>query len=210
MAIERHRYGLKLKESVLMIEEVKKKLDAFLKMQIEINYSDYDLRRPCEEDLVEIQNFKDEFISKDEKIIGGGPLAKLTPKEWLDYNKEMELTNDVNLCKTLQMGLFHRKTGVLIGLIQLRPQLKGYFEDFAGNIGYCIRPSERNKGFAKHMLKETLEICKALKMEKVLLTCFEDNDYSQKIIESNGGIYEKTVFDNQKYNKSLKRYWIYI
>ena len=74
-----------------------------------------------------------------------------------------------------------------------------------GNIGYSVRKSERNKGYAKQMLKLTLEKCKDLKMKKALITCDKDNIASEKVILSANTKFEdiRTV-DGKKY----KRFWI--
>ena len=50
--------------------------------------------------------------------------------------------------------------------------------------------------------------CKEINLNKVLITCLEDNIASAKIIEACGGVHEKTVFDEKNYQERLKRYWI--
>jgi len=74
-----------------------------------------------------------------------------------------------------------------------------------GHIGCGVRKSERKKGYAKQMIKLALEKCKKLKIEKVLITCNEDNIASEKSIISCGGILEdiRTVD-----GKNYKRFWI--
>lgn len=57
------------------------------------------------------------------------------------------------------------------------------------------------------MLKQALPYCKELGLDRVLITCFEDNIASEKTMIANGGIYESTVHEpDEKVN--LKRYWI--
>ena len=108
----------------------------------------------------------------------------------------------------LQYGLFCKENNRLLGLIQIRLELKGYLINFGGHIGYCVRPSERRKGYAKTMLKAVLDICKKEGLEKVLVTCLEDNIGSAKTIEGCGGIFEKIVYDDVNYKANMKRYWI--
>lgn len=44
-----------------------------------------------------------------------------------------------------------------------------------------------------------------MNVNKVLITCFDDNTYSKKIIEKNGGILENKIpFENN----FMCRYWI--
>ena len=57
------------------------------------------------------------------------------------------------------------------------------------------------------MLKTALPKCKELGIEKVLITCIDNNEGSRKTILSNGGLYESTVYEPDE-KVSLERYWI--
>ncbi|MFA9378380.1 MAG: GNAT family N-acetyltransferase, partial [Lachnotalea sp.] len=48
----------------------------------------------------------------------------------------------------------------LLGAIDIRQSLNEYLLQYGGNIGYGIRPSERQKGYATQMLSLALEECK--------------------------------------------------
>lgn len=74
-----------------------------------------------------------------------------------------------------------------VGEIMIRPILNAYWKEYSGNIGYKIRPSERNKGYGKIMLKLALEECRKLKMSEVYLQCMKYNIYSSKVILANNG-----------------------
>ena len=65
-------------------------------------------------------------------------------------------------------------------------------------------------GYGKKVLKLGLEQCKNLiEDEKILITCDDDNIGSYKIIESNGGILENKVENEDGGEKFLtRRYWI--
>ena len=74
-----------------------------------------------------------------------------------------------------------------------------------GHIGYGIRPSERGKWYATEMLRLALPEAKKIGLQKLLITCDEDNIASAKVIENNGGIFERFV---EKDGKKMRRYWI--
>lgn len=165
-------------------------------------------RKPNTTDIDEITAFKQEFIQYNSHMDGAGPLRKLSAEEWLKFNNDMENTENPDQVKSLLYGLFDENDKRLLGLIQIRSELKGYLVEFGGHIGYCVRPTERKKGYAKLMLQNALDKCKATGLNKVLVTCLENNIASAKTIEACGGILEKIVFDDKNYQANLKRYWI--
>lgn len=102
-------------------------------------------------------------------------------------------------------GVFdHEK---LVGSFVLRHTLKGTLINHGGNIGYLVRPSERKRGYGKILLRLALEKARDIGLEKVLITCRNDNIGSAKVIESNGGKYENAYYD-ENLKKTYRRYWI--
>ena len=57
------------------------------------------------------------------------------------------------------------------------------------------------------MLKMALPFCGSIGLDKVLITCNDDNIGSEKVMLANGGEYESTVFEPEE-GVNLKRYWI--
>lgn len=94
-----------------------------------------------------------------------------------------------------------------IGRASLRYELNERLREFGGHIGYEIRPSERQKGYGKLILKLMLERASELDINQVLISCDDDNLASAKIIEANGGLLEG-VFNVPDYPKPIRRYWI--
>lgn len=74
-----------------------------------------------------------------------------------------------------------------------------------GHVGYGIRPSERGKWYATEMLRLSLSEARKMGLEKLLITCNDDNIPSAKVIENNGGIFERF---SEKDSKKMRRYWI--
>ena len=95
--------------------------------------------------------------------------------------------------------------GAVVGAIDLRHELNDFLLHAGGHIGYSVRPSSRQQGLATWALGAVLSQARALGMDRVLLTCDEDNVASALTIERNGGVLED-VRDTDLGRK--RRYWI--
>jgi predicted acetyltransferase len=74
-----------------------------------------------------------------------------------------------------------------VGEVMIRTELNEFWKYNSGNIGYKIRPSERNKGYGYIILKLALEKCCELNMHNVYLQCLKNNIYSSRVISRNNG-----------------------
>ncbi|MFL5753404.1 MAG: GNAT family N-acetyltransferase [Bacteroidia bacterium] len=84
----------------------------------------------------------------------------------------------------------------ILGTIDIRHRLTDFLMVGGGHIGYGVRPSERNKGYATKMLELSLAEAKKLKIEKALITCDADNLASKNVILKNGGVlYKENILD---------------
>lgn len=95
----------------------------------------------------------------------------------------------------------------IIGAVNIRRYLNNELLKANGHIGYGVRPTERNKGYATEMLKMALAETKAMKMPKVLLGAYEDNLASCKVIEKCGGKLDNIITEEST-SKIFKRYWL--
>lgn len=95
----------------------------------------------------------------------------------------------------------------VIGNLSLRHTLNDILLRIGGHIGYEIRPSRRQQGFGKEILRLGLDKAREWGMHHVLVTCDENNIGSKKVIEYNGGIFENAVTVQRSPVKRL-RYWI--
>ncbi|SDS22338.1 GNAT family N-acetyltransferase [Actinoplanes derwentensis] len=92
-----------------------------------------------------------------------------------------------------------------LGAIALRHELNDFLLDAGGHIGYGIRPSERKRGLATWALAEVLPLARELGLDRVLITCDDDNPASARVIERHGGVLED-VRDTTL--GIVRRYWI--
>jgi predicted acetyltransferase len=94
----------------------------------------------------------------------------------------------------------------VVGAVNLRHWLNEKLLKTGGHIGYGIRPSERQKGYATELLKQSLLKVRELGIDKALVVCDAINIGSEKTIRNNGGV-EDTVYTEEDGNV-IKRFWI--
>lgn len=95
--------------------------------------------------------------------------------------------------------------GQLVGRASIRHELNRYLLNYGGHIGYGVRPQCRRRGYATEILRQSLVYIRNLGVDEVLLTCFDENIASARVIESQGGVLENIV---ELDGKALRRYWI--
>lgn len=158
----------------------------------------------------EIRKFRQEFIINGGSMDGCLSLKRMENiSEWIDQVKMFlsELTCPKEYVPQTQFICLRESDNKIVGVIQVRHYFNDFLEKYGGNIGYSVCHSERKKGYATHMLKAVLPICKKLGLKKILVTCIEENEGSRKVIKNNGGVYESTVHEPGE-NVNLERYWI--
>lgn len=96
----------------------------------------------------------------------------------------------------------------VIGAVNIRHRLTEQLLQNGGHIGYGIRPSERQKGYATKLLALSLEKAKQLGIRKALVVCNKSNIGSEKTILNNGGVSDSDYID--EHGNIIKRYWINI
>jgi len=75
-----------------------------------------------------------------------------------------------------------------LGSGDIRHYLNDNLRRLGGNIGYSIRPAAWRLGLGTLQLALLLHESKKLNIYKPLITCYESNIASAKVIENNGGI----------------------
>ena len=156
----------------------------------------------------EITKYKEESLKESPLINGSAGLNRFSSiEDWLEELKKRSSEDTVPeglVPSSTYLGV-REKDNYIVGMIDIRHCLNDFLLQAGGHIGCGVRKFERKKGYAKQMIKLALEKCKKLKIEKVLITCNEDNIASEKSIISCGGILEdiRTVDV-----KNYKRFWI--
>lgn len=97
-----------------------------------------------------------------------------------------------------------------IGEVSIRHELTDALLRYGGNIGYGIRYSEWNKGIGTTMLSMALKYAKErLGLNRVLITCDDDNIGSARVIEKNRGILQDKIPNTIDGRDIItRRYWI--
>ena len=156
----------------------------------------------------EITKYKEESLKENPLINGSAGLDRFSSiEDWLEElnKRSCEDTVPEGLVPSSTYLGIREKDNYIVGMIDIRHYLNEYLTQVGGNIGYSVRKTERNKGYAKQMLKLALEKCKELKIKKVLITCDEDNIASEKVILSANAKFED-IRNVDGENK--KRFWI--
>jgi len=96
---------------------------------------------------------------------------------------------------------------VFIGAVSLRLELNEFCQNFAGHVGYGIRPHYQGRGYGTLALRLTRERAAQKGITQLLVGCDPANTASEKIIVKNGGVYKDTLPDPYGYGPTI-RYWV--
>ncbi|TSC58608.1 MAG: Acetyltransferase [Candidatus Peregrinibacteria bacterium Greene0416_19] len=145
--------------------------------------------------------------------MGIGDWAEIgSPKNVVEY---IRVRQDHSEGRNLPRGWIPATTywlvdeGAFIGETTIRHELTEHLRNVGGQIGYWIRPVKRHQGYGRQILRLALQKAKELRLEKIIITCDATNIGSRKIIESNGGVFEREQ-DMGPQNPKKLLFWITI
>lgn len=97
--------------------------------------------------------------------------------------------------------------GVVVGRSSIRFELDEWLAAYGGHVGYGVRPAHRRRGLATEILRQSLVVARAEGVDRVLVTCDDDNVASAATIERCGGVLED-VREEPGSSVAKRRYWI--
>lgn len=157
--------------------------------------NDIILVRPTIELREKALAYREEHFQQGEMIICGSELFDKTEsyEEWLTLvtrNADPKTVSE-NWVVTDTFFAVRESDDRIIGMIDLRHTLNEFLKDL-GNCGYSVRPSERRKGYATEMLCKLIETARAAGMKEIQISVEKTNTASRKVIQKNGGVYERS------------------
>ncbi len=162
---------------------------------------------PTAEYKEKIMGYKADFIANGDSMDGSAGLMQAESFEaWfgaVQENSTEETVREGLVPSTTLMAV--NDSDEIVGMIDIRHRLNGYLLHRGGNIGYSVVKAHRQKGIATKMLGLALDKCRALALDKILVTCKRGNIGSAKAITNNGGTMENEVCDG---DDIIQRYWI--
>jgi len=94
----------------------------------------------------------------------------------------------------------------IVGRSSIRFELNELLVREGGHIGYGVLPEHRRRGYATEILRQSLVVARAEGVDRVLVTCADDNVASVHVIERCGGALESVIDGTQ--HARTRRYWI--
>lgn len=158
----------------------------------------------------QILTYQDEFSDCSNGIEGSSELVLANSvEEWLhqvEKNRHWASVQE-GWMPAEQYIAVDSTSNSIVGMLNFRKELNDYLFNYIGHIGYSIAPSRRRQGLGTKMLQLALIEAKKFGLERVLITCTDDNIASYGVIENNGGVLEDKRVDPGD-QKLTRRYWI--
>lgn len=146
-----------------------------------------EIRPPKLSDKEEVIKYiQNHYANKEKSLSASDGLTSMTYEDWLMQVKNNTIVKNGDWGRFFIFFAFDNDE--LVGILSLRPEIKGNLLEKYGHIGYGVKPNARRKGYATEMLNYAIQKCKEFGLEKVRLGCYKENTGSAKTIEKCGGV----------------------
>lgn len=157
--------------------------------------------------------FVNEFYEYNSELNGSGGLEgfleESTYEAWLEKVKaDIDIANIPKpRVPALTYFWVREEEEEIIGMINMRLALNDFLRNEGGHIGYCIRPTERRKGYGTALLREALKVYDTLGIKEIIVTCDKTNLASAGVIKNCGGTME-SEFYSETFKEEIQKYMI--
>jgi len=161
----------------------------------------------------EAMEFMREFYEYHSEINGTGGLQRYLDnyEGWLEkLEKDKNTIPNEERVHAKTYFLIRSNDNKIIGMSNIRLVLNEKLKKYGGHIGYCIRPTERGKGYNKINLYLALKVCQENGIEKVQMDADKDNPASWRTMEALDGIMIREFYDNENTKSIVKAYEIQV
>ena len=161
----------------------------------------------------EAMEFMREFYEYHSEINGTGGLQRYLDnyEGWLEkFEKDKNTIPNEERVPAKTYFLIRSNDNKIIGMSNIRLVLNEKLKKYGGHIGYCIRPTERGKGYNKINLYLALKVCQENGIEKVQMDADKDNPASWRTMEALDGIMIREFYDNENTKSIVKAYEIQV
>jgi predicted acetyltransferase/tRNA A22 N-methylase len=191
---------LKVLENI--VEGINRRLQGLEGEHLYLVRANKDMRDTAEE-------YKEEHLQYGEIELHGSAMMDSLPFDlWIRQTLDNASPETVqpNWVAASTFFAVRRKDERVVGMLDVRHRLNGFLQQYGGHIGYGVRPSERKKGYASEMLRLGLKYCCHLGINRVMVSCYQDNEASKKVILKCGGVLEREYLHRE--GKIVQIYWI--
>ncbi len=168
------------------------------------------MEKPCAALFEMAMDYKNEHERYGEmQLHGGALLEQMDYSAWLCQIEENSNPDTVHTGWVVADTFFAIRAADqrIIGMVDIRHTLNAFLAAYGGHIGYGVRPSERQKGYAKEILRLALQYAKqSVGLNRVMVACYRDNEASWRTILKNGGKLDHEFIHTD--GKTVQVYWI--